>query len=210
VLSTHFNERLQSGVDSAYTSAVAHLQGEGAEIVSCDWFDAMAARASALLISRIESAALHAGALRSQPELMGEDLRARLEVGALLPASTYIEALRVRQAVVRSIAEVFAANRLDAIVAPSTPATAPRVDAGVVEFPDGSRESFGMAMTRFTTPWNATGQPVVSVPCGFDVGRLPVGLSFIGRPHEDLALAAIARGYERTTEWHTRRPAIAG
>ncbi|MEJ7839337.1 MAG: amidase [Thermomicrobiales bacterium] len=207
VFSTYFDHQLQPGVASAFATAVAHLQAEGAEIVSCDWSDAPAARAAGLLISRIESAALHEKTLLTQPELMGEDLRSRLEVGALLPASTYIEALRVRDSVTRSIADVFIGNRLDAVVAPSTPASAPRVDASVVTFPDGAEEAFATAMTRFTTPWNSTGQPVFSVPCGFDELGLPVGLSFIGRPHADLALASIAHAYEQSTDWHTKRPA---
>jgi Asp-tRNA(Asn)/Glu-tRNA(Gln) amidotransferase A subunit family amidase len=208
VLASHFNEGLQPDVAAAFAGAVATLRELGAEIVECDWPQAKAARATALLISRIESAAVHADALRTAPDLMGEDLRSRLEVGSMLPGTVYIEALRVREAVKRSIAEVFRSNDLVAIAAPTSPATAPIVDAGVVAFPGGVTEAFGPALTRFTTPWNATGQPVISLPCGFDRESLPVGLSIVGRPHDEFGIAAIAHAYEQATEWHTRRPPI--
>jgi aspartyl-tRNA(Asn)/glutamyl-tRNA(Gln) amidotransferase subunit A len=47
---------------------------------------------------------------------------------------------------------------------------------------------------------------VISLPCGFDRESLPVGLSIVGRPHDELGIAAIAHAYEQATDWHTRRP----
>ena len=36
---------------------------------------------------------------------------------------------------------------------------------------------------------------------------LPIGLSLVGRPDEEMALAHIAHAYEQATDWHTREPA---
>ena len=208
VLGGHFADRLQPDVAGAFAAAVTTLQDLGAEIVECEWADAKAARASALLISRVESASVHREALRTSPNLMGEDLRARLEVGAVTPADVYLRARRVREAVTDSIARLYAEHRLDAVVMPTLPCTAPRADDPVVRYPDGTEETAATALTRLTTPWNATGQPVVAVPCGFDGDELPIGLSFVGRPDAELDLCAIAHAYERATDWHTPRPPI--
>jgi len=48
-------------------------------------------------------------------------------------------------------------------------------------------------------PWNATGQPVISVPCGLDADDLPIGLSFAGRPDEEIALCQTAHAFERAS-----------
>jgi Asp-tRNA(Asn)/Glu-tRNA(Gln) amidotransferase A subunit family amidase len=37
---------------------------------------------------------------------------------------------------------------------------------------------------------------------------LPIGLSFVGRPDQEIALCQIAHVYERTTDWHTREPGV--
>lgn len=120
----------------------------------------------------------------------------------------YLQARRARIAVRNSIAAVFREHRLDAIMAPTLPATAPRVDRLEVDYPDGSVEGIGPALTRLTMPWNATGQPVISVPCGLDASTMPVGLSFVGRPDEELGLCQIAQAYEQEAGWHRQRAAL--
>jgi aspartyl-tRNA(Asn)/glutamyl-tRNA(Gln) amidotransferase subunit A len=209
VLTTFFQERLQPDVATAFDQALKTLEQLGAEIIECEWSGANAARAAAMVISRVESAAVHRDALRATPDLMGEDLRTRLEVGAILPADAYLRARQAREAVTRSIAEVYTSQRLDAIVTPTLPTTAPRADDLRVCYADGTEEPAGTALTRLTAPWNTTGQPVISVPCGFDAKTLPIGLSFVGRPDAELDLCALARAYEQATGWHTRRPTVA-
>ena len=206
VLTSYFNERIQPDVGASFERSVATLRELGAEIVECEWPDARAARASALLISRVESAAVHGEAIRNTPELIGEDVRLRLEIGAMTPGDVYVRARQTREAVKHSIAALYREHQLSALIAPTTPATALPAGNPVARFPDGTEESSGVALTRYTMPWNATGQPVISVPCGFDADGLPIGLSFIGRPDEELELSMLAHAYEQATEWHRKRP----
>ncbi|HET8632962.1 MAG TPA: amidase family protein, partial [Gemmatimonadales bacterium] len=100
-------------------------------------------------------------------------------------------------------------HRLAAAVAPTLPATAARADHLFAGYEDGSEEEVSVAFTRFTMPFNATGQPVISVPGGFDRDGLPIGLSIIGRPHAELDLCALAHVYEQAAGWWQRRPPIA-
>ena len=58
-------------------------------------------------------------------------------------------------------------------------------------------------------PANVTGQPSLSIPCGFSEEGLPIGLQLIGRPFEEDILLRIAGAYEDATTWHRRRPPVA-
>lgn len=207
VLRSFFLDRVQPDVASAFNDAVKVLEGLGADIVECDWAEAEAARGVALVMSRVESAAIHREQLRAAPELMGEALRSRLEAGALVTGDDYLRARQARTGIRASIAGVYREYGLDAVVAPTLPATAPKAGEDVT-YADGSSEPVGAAFTRLTAPWNATGQPVISVPCGFDVKRLPVGLSFVGRPDQELALCDMAHAYERSAGWFRHHPEL--
>ncbi len=205
---THFFGRLQPGVESRVSDAVAQIRDLGAEIIDVEWTDALTAHAAAMLISRAESATVHHDSLRRDCDLFGEDVRARFEIGAMVRGDVYLQARRARVAVRDSIAALYREHRLDAIVTPTLPATAPLAERLEAHYPDGSFEGIGPALTRFTMPWNATGQPVISVPCGFDDAQMPVGLSFVGRPDQELPLCDIAHAYEQEAGWHRKRAAL--
>ena len=64
-------------------------------------------------------------------------------------------------------------------------------------------------LTRFTAPFNFTGLPAISLPCGFTDEGLPVGLQLITRAWGEVALLRAAQAYESATEWHFKHPEIA-
>jgi aspartyl-tRNA(Asn)/glutamyl-tRNA(Gln) amidotransferase subunit A len=60
--------------------------------------------------------------------------------------------------------------------------------------------------TPFTWPFNLTGQPAASVPCGFTTDGLPVGLQIVGRRFDDATVLRAAAAFERGRPWAHRRP----
>lgn len=196
VLTSYFNENIQPEVMAAQENAVAKLRELGAEIVECDWQDAAKARIVAKQISRIECGQVHRDLLATSPDLMGEELRKRVEIGAILPADVWFAMLAGREQVKQSIADLYKEHQLDAIIAPSTPVTAPKVEEKTITYADGSTEDTGAALTRLTGPWNTTGQPVFAIPAGLDDLGLPIGMSLIGRPDQEWELADIAHALE--------------
>jgi aspartyl-tRNA(Asn)/glutamyl-tRNA(Gln) amidotransferase subunit A len=65
-------------------------------------------------------------------------------------------------------------------------------------------------LIRFTRPFNLSGHPAASIPCGFTEGGLPMGLHIIGRPFDEATVLRVADAYQRVTDWHTRRAPFAG
>ena len=62
------------------------------------------------------------------------------------------------------------------------------------------------AFTPFTSTWNVTGMPAVSLPLHMTPDGLPVGVMLAGRPGEDHRLLALAAQVEQAAPWHDRRP----
>jgi aspartyl-tRNA(Asn)/glutamyl-tRNA(Gln) amidotransferase subunit A len=57
-----------------------------------------------------------------------------------------------------------------------------------------------------TLTFNRLGLPALSVPCGFTSEGLPVGLMIAGPRFSEGRLLALGAAYQRSTEWHQRRP----
>jgi aspartyl-tRNA(Asn)/glutamyl-tRNA(Gln) amidotransferase subunit A len=59
-----------------------------------------------------------------------------------------------------------------------------------------------------TGAFNVYGIPAISVPCGFTASGLPVGLMIAGPRFSEGKVLALARAFERATEWHERKPPL--
>lgn len=114
-------------------------------------------------------------------------------------AKDYIKALRLRGVVMREADRVLA--RLDALVAPGRPATAPPLEG---EF----RSLHRPALDPMGAIGNMAGLPAVAVPNGFSENGLPTSLQFMGRAWADDTVLAAARAWQAVTDWHERHPAI--
>jgi aspartyl-tRNA(Asn)/glutamyl-tRNA(Gln) amidotransferase subunit A len=202
----HFFDRLQPGVSAAVESAIAAMREAGITIVETPWKEAASARACSFIINRVETAAVHLIELEKHGDLYGDELRRRIEANALFPATGYVRALQARGSIKRSAARLFTEYDLDALVTPATPGVAALADRPVVPYGDGSEEHVSLAYTRLSMPFNVTGQPALSLPCGFDADGLPVGLQLAGRPHGEEALCNLARRVEEALGLGVRLP----
>ena len=63
-------------------------------------------------------------------------------------------------------------------------------------------------MTQYTRPYNISGSPAISLPCGFSAGGMPIGLQLAGKPFAETTVLQAAYAYEQATDWHNRRPPI--
>jgi aspartyl-tRNA(Asn)/glutamyl-tRNA(Gln) amidotransferase subunit A len=199
-----FCDALHPDVRATVDAAIEKLRDAGVIIVETPWPDAAAARASAFVINRVETAAVHERAAIEEPRRFakyGSDLRLRVAAGRTVPATLYLKAMRARAVLRDSMTRLFADFGIDAVLAPTLPTAAIEADRLAIEG-TGREESVGVAWTRLTMPFNATGQPVLAIPCGLDSEGLPVGIQLAGAPGREGALFQTAALVERVLDFH--------
>jgi aspartyl-tRNA(Asn)/glutamyl-tRNA(Gln) amidotransferase subunit A len=191
---------------AAVEAAAKALEGQGATVELVDLTKVSLAPAVSHAVLAPEAYAYHEEWLKTRAGEYGDDVRERLRVGAFVTGAEYLKGQRLRTPLKNEVDAALA--RLDVLLAPSTAIEATPVGQNEVRV--GS-ETFPVrpSLIRFTRPFNLTGHPAASVPCGFTAEGLPMGLQIIGRPFDEATVLRVADAYQRLTEWHTRRPAMA-
>jgi aspartyl-tRNA(Asn)/glutamyl-tRNA(Gln) amidotransferase subunit A len=190
-------------VRAAFETSCSVLERQGALLRDVALPSLEAARAAMWVISGVEYAEALRPYLRGSAEQMHPVTRMLLERAEYLPATEYVHAQRVRQRLAFEMAA--AMDGTEAIVLPTTPTPAyTRTDAASFDAESGEHPL--SLSTLFTAIFNMTGQPALTVPCGFTRSRLPVGLQIAARPHGESVVLRVGRAYEAATDWHLRRP----
>jgi len=131
-------------------------------------------------------------------------VRSFWERGRALSAAEYIGSVSRMHNASRGI--VRALMPYDALLTPTL--TRPPMRLGTM-FGDPAKyadELFGWV--AFTFPFNATGQPAISLPNGFTKDGLPIGLQIVGRPADESGIIAIAAGFEEARPWSNDHPPL--
>jgi aspartyl-tRNA(Asn)/glutamyl-tRNA(Gln) amidotransferase subunit A len=63
-----------------------------------------------------------------------------------------------------------------------------------------------LSWAEFLYPFNMSGNPAASVPCGFTPDGLPVGLQIVGRRFDDAGVLAASAAFERARPWAAAKP----
>lgn len=148
------------------------------------------ARAAAFLISNSEGANLHLADLKRRPGDFEPLSRDRFLAGALLPASWYVQAQRMRHWFARQAARAF--EGVDLLIAPATPLPAQPLGTEEIEI-NGQRFPARPSMGLLTQPISCIGLPVCCVPVWLPGEALPIGVQLIAAPwREDRVLRAAA------------------
>jgi aspartyl-tRNA(Asn)/glutamyl-tRNA(Gln) amidotransferase subunit A len=146
--------------------------------------EAARARAAAFVITASEGAALHLDRLRTRAADFDPAVRDRLIAGAMVPASLVVKAQKFRRWYRGEVLKLF--DGVDAILAPATPFTAPRIGQQTMML-DGAEVPLRPNIGIFTQPISFIGLPVVAVPVPLQ--PLPIGVQIIAAPwREDVAL----------------------
>jgi aspartyl-tRNA(Asn)/glutamyl-tRNA(Gln) amidotransferase subunit A len=191
---------------AAVEAAAKALEGQGATIEAVDLSMIGRAAAASHAVLAPEAYAYHEEWLKTRAAEYGADVRERLRVGAFVTAAEYLKGQRLRSLLKNEVDAALA--KLDVLLAPTTAIEATPVGQNEVRI--GS-ETFPVraSLIRFTRPFNLTGHPAASVPCGFTADGLPMGLQIIGRPFDEATVLRVADAYQRLTDWHTHRPVLA-
>ena len=191
------DEQPSPDVADALAAAADAFAREGARMEDAELPRGDDLRNTQTVIIGTEAAAYHRERIAAHREAYGRDVARRIDLGSARSGVEYAVARRNRDELRRAYASALGA--WDALLLPTTPITAP-----LREGQDAL--SAAATLTAYTSPFNLTGLPAISVPCGFDALGLPIGLQLVARPWAEARLLRVARAYERATSWHEHRP----
>ena len=179
---------LSPGTANAFDAGIAALEAASGERLDLDLPDLALCDQALIDIILPEATAVHEPVLASNPEGYGPQTRLQLEMGFETPAIDYVKANRFRTALRRKLDDVF--DRVDLLVCPTVAWVAPSADIDIVD-------DEGTVEMRFMAPFNLTGHPAVSIPCGLAEDGLPAGLQVIGPHGSDSRLLRVAESWTR-------------
>ena len=205
VVKEYFEAPLDAEVETAVRAALAQLSEKGATITEVSFpmfFDSQAISGTILMS---EAAAYHRDLLATDGDKFTPSVRLRLEAGLFVTAADLLKAQQARARFNYEMSLLF--QEVDLLAGPSEPITAPPILASEVTIGDRSVGTTG-ALTQYTRPYNISGTPAISVPCGFSAEGMPIGLQLAGRPFDEATVLRAAHAYEQNTQWHLQRPPV--
>ncbi len=190
---------ISDGVDPEVAAAVLEgarlLESLGARLVPVRMPDIEPfSRAWGVLCSA-EAAAAHRETFPSRGGEYGPWFRGWLELGLRHSAADYAIASYQRLACNGILAEIF--DGIDVLVCPSMTTPPERVTPEALYGPmDGEEWTWG----RFTIPYDFSGAPTISLPCGLNSEGLPLSIQFVGRHLAEPLLVQAGHAYESAAQ----------
>jgi aspartyl-tRNA(Asn)/glutamyl-tRNA(Gln) amidotransferase subunit A len=142
---------------------------------------------------------------------MSPTLVRQMELGRDVTAEAVGKALLARTGLFRKVQGWF--DRFDVIAMPTLARTAIPIEERLfepIEIEGRKVDTVRKAWYPYTHPFNLTGHPAITLPCGFHSDGLPMAIQLVGRRGEDAALLRVAALYEAARPWHGRRPGVEG
>lgn len=200
-----YYERTDSEILAAVEAVKAFLVAKGATLVPVRFPDMEHSRTVSLTVQMPEALSAHSAYLQERGDLYGMDFRAGLALGQTLLAEHYVRAKRFVEVYRQKTNMLF--DEVDLILTPATPEIAQPLGT-VKTTRDGVGEAVGNAITRFTSFFNMTGHPALTMPCAMHSAGLPIALQLVGRYFEESTLLCVAHAIERNESFSIPRPNV--
>lgn len=190
----------------ALHAVLSKLTSAGAEVVDVSMPDVGQVADAWWELSTAEAAAFHAENYPSRADEYGPGFRDVLAYGAEVSGVSYANAAKIRSEFTGRLNRMLA--EIDCMVCPSmsNAARLKLVDPFRIE---SSADWAGLVLTDIhTKPFNFSGSPTLSVPCGFSTAGLPLSVQFVGAPLSEATICRVGHTFEQATQWHSRHPPV--
>ncbi|HEX2622521.1 MAG TPA: Asp-tRNA(Asn)/Glu-tRNA(Gln) amidotransferase subunit GatA [Phototrophicaceae bacterium] len=219
----YFVAGMQPDVEQAIRAAIAHLEALGATTVEVSlphteyslpvYYILATSEASSNLARfdgirfgpRIDKGDMWETYKATRGEGFGDEVKRRIMLGTYALSAGYYDAWYGKAAQVRALIKQDFDNafkQVDLLVAATAPATAFKIG-------ENTDDPLQMYLTDvLTISANLGGICGLNVPCGFDHRGLPIGLQLLGPAFGEAVVLRTGHAYERSTDWHKRKPSL--
>jgi amidase len=208
----------EEGVDEVVVSAIRAtldvFRQLGADIVELELPSVDGALGAWAALGSAEIATSHAETYPSKKEQYGDALAATIETGLAVTGREVAHAWKERIAFARRLEGCFAAggqtcppaapNGLDAILAPVIPS----MFAANTNLADVAANPKVVLAMRYTSPFNLSGSPSLTMPAGLDPDGAPIGFQLVGAHRAESKLLALGAAYQSATDHHNMHPRL--
>ena len=222
----YFVKGMDPEVESAVKAAVKQLESLGAEVVEISLPNTDYAISTYYLIAPAEAAtnlARYDGVsygeraedaadlvemmTKTRSQYLGEEVKRRIMIGNYALSAGYydayyLKALKVRRLVKEDYDKAF--KEVDVIICPAAPSVAYKIGEKI----DNPLEMY--LQDACTVPLNLAGLPGISVPCGYNKDKMPIGMQIIGKALDEETLIRVAYTYEQSQSYHQDRAQLGG
>ena len=201
----YYEAPLDPQVGQGVRDALGLLESMGAVVTEISFPMFLQSQPISTAILMAEASTYHRDLLAKDADKIYPPVRLRLEAGLFISAADYLRAQQGRALFDKQVQGLLA--EVDLLAGPTEPVTAPKLLETRVQVGEHSVGTVP-ALTQYTRPFNITGSPAITIPCGFSDAGLPIALQLAGRAFDELTVLRAAHAYEQATEWHQRRPPI--
>ena len=144
-----------------------------------------------------------------KPEDLSPDLRGIIKAGLSFGGQDVAKAIAQRKGVYEVFHQYF--KDYDILITPTTPCPAfliEKTEFGT-RFPVVKGKPLNITnWMSFTYPFNLTGLPAASIPCGWTDSGLPIGMQIIGKRYDEKTVLQVSKAFEEIAPWQNRRPEL--
>jgi amidase len=193
--------RVDSVMVDAVAAALATVSDLGAEIREVTFPDVNQIIADWFPLCSVQTAVAHEATYPARKSEYGPALSSFIEPGRVLSGLDYQKIILRRASFRGRVAALF--QGIDLLLVPAqslaSPTTAQLAHLGE------DTETLN-ALVRYTMPFNMTGSPTITLPCGFTDAGTPLAFQFVGRHLEEEVLVRAGYAYQTATDWHRKHP----
>ena len=188
-----FFEHCDPEILTATQKAIDYLKQQGADIVPVTMPSMEHTRTVSLTVQLPEALSYHSDFLQQKRALYSDEFRSGFAAGQFILAEHYVRAKRLIEGYRQQLQQVF--REVDALITPGCPTIAPMMDSTLVETA-GLSEPAGNAITRYTSFFNMTGSPAITLPSGLHSQGLPMSIQLVSDLFNESTLLNIAHQLE--------------
>jgi amidase len=181
--------------------AMAVLRSLGAEIKQVQFPSATQVLQDWAANCAVETAVAHEATYPSRKAQYGPGLAGLIESANSVTAADYQKILLRRADFAGRLAALF--QTVDLLIIPAQFIASPTVKQMATLGRDPNEL---LALTRFTSPFDMSGSPTITLPSGFSSAGTPIAFQLVSRHMEEQLLVRAGRAYQRETNWHRKHP----